>query len=172
MSVANNKSTSITNADAVPAVTNDPMLVNGIMRRATGQINPAAADDDNSVHRFIRVPSCAILEKLYLYNEVVTGCTAMDFGLYYPKSKGSAVIDQDLFASAVDLTAAHGVTGPLDITLEATVANQGANFDKPLWSLAGLASDPGGHFDICGTGTTQGSGTGSIRLTAYFVLPG
>ena len=55
MAVVNTKSTAISNADASPAVLNNPRVVNGFLRESVGTVEVAAGDDNDSVFYSVRV---------------------------------------------------------------------------------------------------------------------
>lgn len=158
MGVANTKSAIVTNADATSYGPSDASYSGGVARRHATNLEVAAADDDTSVYHFFRVKSNDRVDKLEFGNDAITGGTSFDMGLYDTAANGGAVVDADLFASAVDLSSAHGRT---DYTYEATATNIDAN-DAMIWELLGLTADPNTEYDVCLTANTVGSGAGTI----------
>lgn len=166
MAVANTKSTAITNADASPSVLTNSAIHSGVKYVAKGICEVLAADDDGSVYRFVRLPSNAVVHSITIRNDAITAGSSYDCGLYRTAADGGAVVDADLFASAVDISAGlagtelrfeAGTTGPIDYA------------EYRLWQIADLgaatyATDPGYQFDICLTGNTVGTAAGTILL--------
>lgn len=150
-----------------PATMPDSHLC-GLVREAIGVVTPDAAEADDSIHRFVRVPSNArVSEVLIAAADASTG-GKYDFGLYYPTGvNDGAVIDRDILAAAFDLAG-----GPFYWSNVMAVGTTSiANSVKPLWELAGLSSDPGGHFDIAGTvETVFNGGPTSVGLKVRFVV--
>jgi len=174
MSVDHVKSTYITNLDASPAVINTageggPAALKSIEGFATA----VASSSINATYQFVRVPSNCKVKAVHL-ESAAQAQGSFDIGVYYATDGegnqptallAAAAISQALFASAVDLTSAVGIT---DVTNE----SGSYTIDKrvqPLWQAAGLTSDPGGYFDIVGTVTTAvTTGTGRIGLRVTF----
>lgn len=174
MAVVNTLDASISNPAASPVVLNDARNEGGYGRHFLGTVEVAAADDDTSTYRLLTVKSNMVLLSLSLLNDAITAGTSYDFGLYYNSTKLAGVVVPNcvaLFASAVDLSAAHGATGALDITYEATATNIDS-LKKRLWELAGLTSDPDCLFDIVATANTVGSSAGTISLRGAFLAGG
>lgn len=170
MSVEHVKSTPVTNLDATPQVQNTageggPAHLNQV----DGYLTVPAAASVGSTLRFARVPSNSKIKTLTFEGEA-QGAGKIDIGVFYPSSVAhpdlvANAIDADYFATALDLAAA--VT-PTDVTNESGTYT----VDKrtlPLWQAVGLASDPGGYFDIAGsvitTAVTTGTGKAYLRVT-------
>jgi len=89
---------------------------------------------------------------------------AIDIGLYLTGTNhDGAVVDQDLFSSAQDISTAIHKTAAL---VESTVL-QHEDAGKTLWEMAAVGaasytSDPGVLFDVCATVTTSFTTTDSI----------
>lgn len=163
MAVVNTKSTVITNSDATPPTLNDAVL-NGRARHVAAAVEVSAADDDTSVYRMFRVHSSERVERLEVLNDAITSGTDYDLGLYRTAADGGAVVDADLFASAVTMASAR--IPPLDLTFEALDV---AKIEKPIWELLGLSADPGVFYDVCFTGNTVGTAAGTISLRGVIV---
>jgi hypothetical protein len=150
------KSASITNLDTVPVTPNTAGEGGvGETRNVSDYFTPTTGGlvSTSSTYKVLRVPTNAKIKNLQLRNDAAldsgSPSLAWDVGLYYSDSTmdGTSVANQgasisvNLFAAA--LTGAYGA-GVYDILESFGVANQ----NKPLWSAAGLSSDPGGYFDI------------------------
>jgi hypothetical protein len=174
MAVDHVKSTYITNADAGPAVANTAGegAAAALHSISSGAVVGVASSSINATYQFVRVPSnCKI--KQVLFDTETQAAGAMDIGVYYatdgeggqPKALlAAAAISQALFGSAITITAV-GVT---DVTNESGSYTPALR-NQPLWQAAGLATDPGGYFDIVGTLTTAiTTGTGKMGLTVNY----
>jgi hypothetical protein len=172
------KSAQITNLDATPAVANSAGAgAAAYMKQVDGYVTAAAADAATTKYKMVRLPSTAVVKKVAIESEA-QGAGKVDVGVWYADDAryiagGSAntglVIDQDFFATDVDLASA---VVPTDITNESGTYT----IDKraqPLWQAVGLTSDPGGSFDIQLTVHTTDvtTGTGKIYLRVDYVTP-
>ena len=171
-------SLSITNLDATPYVTNTTGVgAQGFVRSINDYATPLAGDATGSTYRILRVRSNVKLKNLIIEYQAETA-GAIEVGLYYsdstidgtsPANQG-VVINASLFATEFSIASAGGPTELL--TMAATSAWTPLLKNTELWSAAGLASDPGGCFDIvCTVNTTAiTTGTGIIGLEARFVI--
>ncbi|MDZ4253537.1 MAG: hypothetical protein U1A72_13300 [Sulfuritalea sp.] len=165
MAVANTKSTIVTNADADPKKFNAKLIAGGVLKEAVGTVEVAAADDDDSVYRFCRVHSSWRPSQLQIASDAITGGTDFDIGLHdIAATNSGAVVDADLFASAVDLSSASALT---DRLYEATATNI-SKIEKAIWELLALASDPGKFYDLTATGNTVGTAAGTIAVALRY----
>lgn len=174
MAAANTKSTAISNADATqPAVEGKSWIRGTNSWVAVGVVEVAAADDDNSVYRFVRVPSGARITKLELASDAIAGGTDYNLGLYKPAAVGGGTVVKNssdtavdnLFCDALDLSA--GNTVPVNVLHDQIDL---ADSEKRLWELLGFSADPFTEYDICLTGITVGTGAGTIKLAAEWVI--
>jgi hypothetical protein len=144
--MADLKSAHITNATATPIVKTNAVIGAGLMYEASGVVAPAADQADDTIMRMCRVPSNARISQVLLNAADATTGGAIDIGVYQTEANGGAVVDRDLFASALALTG-----GPFknsDQTYESdeyTVAES----EKPLWEVLGLSADSQREYDIC-----------------------
>lgn len=152
------KSTAITNMDATPRVkatagagARDGLKeISGTVTSTTGKTSP-------STYQLVRLRSTAFVKRIVLDSAAQGSSTALDFGLYYSSdnrdgtsaANAGTVIDQDFFASAVDVSSAVRAS---DITNESGTYTLDKRI-QPLWQAAGLSTDPGGYFDIVATST-------------------
>lgn len=157
------KSTVITNADATPPLISRAHLGGAGVRHARGVVTATSGDSIASVYRFFRVKSNDIVSVLRLDNASWGASCTADFGLY--RINGGAVVDADFFASAVDMNTANR---GLDITRESGVITV-ANFEKRIWELLGLSSDPMIEYEVCATLVAAAAATGAGCLSGEMI---
>lgn len=165
MAVVNTKSTIVTNADATPRVHTPLKVAEGKLHEQVATVEVAAADDDGSVFRLFRVLSTWRVSSLEVLNDAITGGAGYDVGVYDTAENGGAVVDDDVFASAVSMATAR-VAWPVDVAFEAADI---ANGEKAIWELLGLSSDPQKYYDIALTGDTVGTAAGTITGRLRYV---
>lgn len=164
MAVENLKSGPITNRDATPRVKAQPFL-NGVLHDAVGTVE-ATAGDATSTYRMFEVPSNCRMTDLRLYTDDLGTTGTLDIGIYRTTADGGAVVDADLFASAVDVNAA--ALNGTDVLHESGVNNID-DAEKPLWQAAGLTADPGVMYDVVITAAANISTGGTITLKGRYV---
>jgi hypothetical protein len=167
MAVVDRKSTAITNRDATPRTINNPANSGGALRERIGYIAAAADDSATSLWRICQVPSNARISEILLSAADFTTAGAINVGLHRTVADGGAVVDADLFASAVDLSG--GPFAPLDVTREAGTTNWTlADAANMLWQALGLTADPCIDYDITATiSTTFNGGSGVLFKVRY-----
>ncbi|SOD41324.1 hypothetical protein [Nitrosovibrio sp. Nv4] len=163
------KSTAITNRQATPPVLNNPGIGGpGIAKEVNGYLASLPASlSVTSVIRMVQVPSNAVVSSVRLFSAAQTA-GAFDIGVYRTNSDGGAVVDVDLFGSAVSVAAAVDGTEVSNESTNYTIAKR----NQQLWEAAGLTEDPKCDFDIaltCAT-TAVTTGLGAIGLNARYVL--
>lgn len=165
MAVEARKSSLVTNADAVPAVLNNPRVDGGFERIEVATVAVTNADSTGSTYRMFRVPSNAVMTDLRIYSPDIGTTTIADIGLYRTAKDGGAVQDADFFASALSLK--DGALNGVDVLHEAavfTIANSG----KELWDALGLTSDPSVFYDVTLTLTGDADATGTVKLIGRY----
>ena len=125
-----------------------------------GYVAPTTGYVAGSVYQLVRLPSACYLKELKMKLDAGVTTFAGNIGLYYSNSttdgttsaKQGTALSASLFGSATDL---HAQTAWLDLT----ALLPAADFEQPLWQVAGLSSDPHTPFDvtIVTTSTTSGS---------------
>lgn len=171
MAVANTKSTAVSNMDATPRVISSSFISGGQTQAAVGMVEVAAADDNASVYRMVRIPSSARILRLEVLNDAIAGGTSYDLGLYETAHyltdavTAGAAVNDDVFATAIDMTVARSL--PLDAMFEVLDI---VDVEKRVWELAGLSADPMRQYDICFTADTVGTGAGTLVLRAEWVV--
>lgn len=166
MAIVNTLSTAITNRDAAPTVLTPAHLVRGVLYEAVGTVEKAGSDSNGSTYRVARFRSSDRISTLHVLNDAITGGTSYDVGLYRSAQDGGAVVDADIFASAIDLSSASAAGGT-DVTYEATAANID-KVEKRLWELLGLSADPQVEYDLAVTANTAGAGAGTISVRVRY----
>lgn len=162
MAVANTKATLITNADATPPVLSGGILYNAGLRQAAGTVETLAADDAASVYRLCRIPSNARISSIQMASDAITGASATDIGVYQTAENGGAAVDDDFFATDVDISSATAFT---EYMYEATATNI-SKVEMPFWQLLGLSADSNRSYDICATvNDVTAAGTISMKVT-------
>ena len=152
MAVVNRNSTTIADMVAIPRVPVNPSKgAPGMVEEVAGYVENAADDSQNSIHRFCRVPSNARISQVLFSTGDATTAGAINLGVYQTAENGGAVVDADLFVSALDLTG--GPFNNLDATYESGEYTY-AESVKPLWEVLGLTSDPGREYDVAATIST------------------
>lgn len=170
MAVVTTKSTSITNLDAFPIVTNTAgESAPAFMKVVNDNVTAVVGDSIASIYRLVRIPSVAKVKRVLLTYPTASTAGATDIDVAFSDSTvdgtqqslaGGIVqitgpVDNKLFGSAQALTAALKNS---DITFANTftVAHQ----NLPLWQVlvnlgaTQFTSDPGGFFDIVAKLTT------------------
>ena len=162
MAQVDRNSNVIANIVATPPTVNKPS--DGSASRlfeVAGLVTPAADDSSGSIHRFVRVPSNARISEVLFSTADASTAGAINIGVYQTAANGSAVVDADLFASALDLSG-----GPFynsDQTYESGEYTF-AESVKPLWEVLGLTADPCREYDIAATISTTYNGAGTTQL--------
>jgi hypothetical protein len=164
MAVENRKSTSVTNGDATSFTLNNKRVEAAIVKESVGTIALANGDSIASVLRFVRVPSSVRVTEIRLYCDAVTSA-AMDFGVYRTAADGGAVVDADLFASAVSIATA--ITTGTPITYESGVYGI-EDAEQPLWQALGLSADPKVQYDLAGTLTAATTAAGDVTIKVRY----
>lgn len=139
----------------------------GILRGGVATFEIASADDDASIFRLFKNVGAEVVPlSLRVACDALTGATDFDMGLYDPLERGGAVIDKDILADGINLSAGYsrilGLDGLVSVDL--------ADAQKRLYQLAGhtfLTKKPG--YDICLTANTIGSGAGTVTVFGLFI---
>jgi hypothetical protein len=166
--MANVNSTWITNAVATPRVLTSAAASVGQMFEASSAATVAATIAANDTVRLVRVPSNARISQVLLSTGDATTAGAVNIGVWQTNDNGGAVVDADLFASALALTG--GPFNNSDQTFESGEYTY-AESAKPLWEVLGLTSDPNLEYDIVAQVSTTGDGMDTtIALKVRYVV--
>lgn len=136
-----------------------------------GTFEVAAADDDGSVYRLDRLPSDAILTKVEICNDALTGATDWDLGFYEPKNLvlgTGAAADKDVLVDGADISAGKTRTSPLNGLSAVAIGDLG----KRIYELLGKTrSNMLPEYDLALTANTVGSGAGTIEYRIEYAYP-
>lgn len=166
--MANVNSTWITNAVATPKVLTDSNKSVGraMVAKSAATVSATQADDDTI--RLVRVPSNARIDAVLLSTGDATTAGAINIGVWQTADNGGAVVDVDLFASALALTG--GPFNRSDQTFESGEYTH-AESAKPLWEVLGLSADPCREYDIVAEVSTTGNGMDTtIVLEVHYTV--
>lgn len=123
----------------------------------------AAADSDGSIYKIASIGANLIPSSILVNNDAMTAATDYDLGLY---DKDSVVIDKEVFAAALDMSAAaasgsekNGL-GAVDI----------ADLTKKMYEHAGhTINTKDESYILALTANTVGTAAGTITLRARFI---
>lgn len=165
--MANVNSTWITNAVATPIVLTSPAESVGVLKEASSAATTSATQAANDTIRLVRVPSNARISQVLLSCADASSTGTVNIGIWQTVENGGAVVDADLFGSAVDLTG--GPMEHLDVTFESDEYTY-AESAKPLWQVLGLSADPNREYDVVAeVGTIFSGGPTTIALKVRYV---
>lgn len=166
--MANVNSTWIGNAVATPSVFTDASKSVGTLREASSAATVSASQSANDTIRLVRVPSNARISQVLLSTGDATTGGAVNIGIWQTADNGGAVVDADLFASALALTGGPFLNS--DQTFESGEFTY-AESAKPLWEVLGLSSDPGRDYDVVAEVSTVFNGADTtIALKVRYVV--
>jgi hypothetical protein len=162
------KSTFITNRDAVPSVKTASKISGGVLREWVATVE-AGAGDTSSKYIMGSLPSNARISRIELFSDDVGASGAVDIGIYQTTANGGAVVDQDCFASAVDVNTA-ALNGS-NLTYEAALSTaQIDDIEKMLWEQLNLSADPQRDYDVVITPSTGLATGGTLSLRVQYVI--
>lgn len=164
--MANNVlSASLTSRDASPrALVTEGRGAAARLHQVDDYAVAVTSDASGSTYRIVSVPSNAVIKRISLDSDALSTSSAIDIGVYRATADGSAVVDQDFFASAVAVSSAVRAS---DVTNESGTYTA-AKRKQPLWQAVGLSADPGGQLDIVATATATVTAGGNIALSVEF----
>jgi len=127
----------------------------------------AAADDDTSKYRIAKLPSSVIVKNIEIRNDAVTAGTDYDVGIYQTSENGSAVVDADFFADALDLSSAHicgsELSGIKDLPVE--------DSSEALYEMLGVSlGDEPEYYDLVLTANTVGTAAGTVAVLIEYIM--
>ena len=125
----------------------------------------AAGDDDASIIKIAKLPANAILTKLDLYCDALTGCTSVDAGLY---KESGVVADVNIYASAKDIAAGQAIGSPENMMADVPLES----LHKRAFELLGLtaATKTEQAYNLALTFNTIGSGAGTVTVVGEYIL--
>lgn len=159
--MANVNSTWIGNAVASPKVLTNSNKSCGQMFSAKSVATVSATQASGDTIRMVRVPSNARIDAVLLTTGDATTAGNINIGVWQTADNGGAVVDADLFASALALTG--GPFNRSDQTWESGEYTY-AESCLPLWEVLGLSADPCREYDIVAQVSTTGDGMATTMV--------
>lgn len=124
----------------------------------------AAADSDASIIKIAKLPANAILKKLEIYCDAITGCTSVDAGLY---KENGVVADKDIYAGAKDIAAGQAIGSAENMMADVPLES----LHKKAYELLGLtAATAESAYNLALTFNTIGSGAGTVTVVGEYAL--
>lgn len=166
MAVVTVKSTPITNRDSSPTVLTSPAQgAHRPMYNAFGRCAITNGDSIGSKYILCEIPSNARVISMRIYSGGAGAGSAANIGLYRNTADGGAVLDADLFCSAVSLASSFN---------NADQAHESAQYsapkrDMPLWEAVGLSEDPHTTFDLIAVLTGAAAADTNICVNLDYV---
>lgn len=159
MAVVTAKSTAVTAADVLDKV--DRRIARARLLTSIGFVNKAAADNNTSVYRFVRIPSTALIRSITIVSDAaITGGTAYQIAVYDQTSQnaGAAIGNLTTYGTAADLSTAG----------TKSLRPAPADAEKSIWQLLGLTVDPGKLVDLVLVATTAGTTAANISMDVHW----
>jgi hypothetical protein len=151
------------------------------IQQITDLVTVVSADNTSSTYSFVRVPTQAHVKKVTLNTVSIASAGAADFNVRFSDSEtdGTPVslqgtvpqissANNKLFGAAQSLLAAIGT----NLTYANLTNYPLGSENKPLWSVLGYTTDPGGFFDIVAYVTTAITTGGTAQLVVDYTVPG
>ena len=167
-------STAINNLNSTPPVPNTPSTGGAVIsRHMDGSVTATTGKTSGSVYQLLRLPSNARLKEAKLKLDAGVTTFTADVGFYYSNSATDGT-PSSLQGTKVNSTTGSQILGAAQdlhaqtTFLELTAGLAAANFDKRLWELCGLTTDPHCPFDLCLTNTTTNSGAPVVYAAAKY----
>ena len=174
------KSTPIINLDTVPVIPNTiGEGGQGFIREVGAYVTSTAGVTTGSTYKMVRIPTNAKVKTVKFSSAAHGGSAAFDIDVAYSDSTldGTAIsvqgtiiqiaaADNKLFGAAITAVSAQ-------VHTDETYANL-TNFpygseNVPLWSVLGLAIDPGGMFDIVLKSTATDTSGGTLHIAVQYI---
>lgn len=166
MAVEARKSQAVTDMDASPVVEVPAYQKHGRLREDFATIEAVTGDSVGSTYSMVRLWSGWRVSDIILDHDDIGTTGAADVGLYDTAANGGAVVDADLFASAVAMNG--GAASNVNVTKESGVVDL-PNQGKRLWEQLGLSSDPKKWYDVTLTLTGAADAGGTINMRVRYV---
>ncbi len=155
------------NADIVAGVKGKAVEVHGAKNVvAIVSFEVAVADDDGSIYRILKnMPASAVISKIEIFNDAITGGTDWDLGFYKNLERGGEVKSKDVLVNGLSVASARihgaGVSGLTALNI--------ANAGDTVFEHAGdtLETREIGY-DLALTANTVGGTAGTITVKITF----
>jgi len=136
----------------------------GLTREFVVSFETAAADDNGSIFKLVRLPANAIMSDLKINCDAITGMTDVDLGLY--DEDGVTAADVDCYMDGADIAAGQAIGSEENGLAAVDVADLG----KKAWEIAGdTISNKQGSYVLALTANTMGSGVGTITVRGRYI---
>lgn len=151
----------------------EPGKMGGRVRVATDNIAVTTADFDADGDTVVlaALPSNARIHSIIFGNDSLAATMTANIGLYdWTKEAGlGAVIDEDYFASALDVAAANGHIQVVGESDNAVSINE---FGDRLWEIDNETTDPGGHYAVVLTAASAATtgASGDVSYAIYYTV--
>lgn len=154
-------STWIGNVAATPKVATNANQSVGQLFSAKSVATVSATQASGDVIRLVRVPSNARIDIVLLTTGDATTAGAINIGIWQTAENGGAVVDADLFASALALTG-----GPFTNSNQTWESGEYTYAESclPLWQVLGLSADPCRDYDVAAQVSTTGDGMSTTMV--------
>lgn len=137
--------------DAVAGeMTPDPLLVEGVIRCATGSVANLSTDSSGSKYLLAMVPSHAVMHESTLFDVENWGFAQVVIG------------SRDVTDQILDVARSAATT-------QSPFAVGDANHGKRLWEVLGLSEDPGGLIGIYAHAEANATGAGSMPFRIAWI---
>lgn len=171
-------STNISNLNSIPVVPNTTGEYGpGFLRSVTGHVAAVTSDAIGTLYPLVRIPTNAKVKQVLLTCAALTGSSAADIDVAYSSSTQDQT-NVSLQGTIVQVSAADNQLFGAGQTLASALKNNDQTFantfttdnqNNPLWSVLGLASDPGGMFDLVLKVTATINTGGDVALEVRYV---
>lgn len=144
----------------------------------------ASADEASpsvSTYSLVRLPTAAHVKKVTLNTVTIATAGAADFNVRFSDNQSDGTptalqgtipqissANNKLFGAAQSILAGLGT----DLTYANITNFPLGSENKPLWSVLGYTTDPGGFFDIVAYLTTAVTTGGTMQLRVDYCMPG
>lgn len=189
-------SQSIVNADGLTAATFTALPtqnVNPVIPNTSGEgasapllqisdiVTVASGDNTSSTYSFVRIPTTAHVKKVVMNSLTIASAGAADFNVRFSDSQTDGTptglqgtvpqissANNKLFGAAQSILAGANT----DLTYANVTNYPYGSENKPLWSVLGYSTDPGGQFDIVAYVTTGVTTGGTLMIKVDYTVPG
>lgn len=155
-----------------PKLGSNAHVMGGIPKVAVTSFVVGSTDAAGSIYRLFKgLSPDIIITSIDILNDALTGANNVQIGAYgvLDYDGVGAAISANCFASGLDLSTAHAISGS---PLNGLAAVSIANLNVPTWTLYGDAQYPAKHpaFDLCMTMTAMTTGaTGNVHVKLQYV---
>lgn len=137
---------------------------------SVGSFEIAADDDDGSVYRIDRIPADAIITKIELNADVITGGTDYELGFYDVSTSvaNGAEVDKDVLLGTTDFSSGFARGSEKNGLADVAIGNLG----KKVYELLGKTiSNMKPEYDLALTANTVGTGAGTVEYLIEYAIP-